>query len=66
MELRSPYLTLQVTFTLTVLAGGGLEDLVLVGVPAHQAVDGHLLGLPYPVAPGHGLQVVLQHAQRQV
>ena len=39
----------------TVFPAAALKDLLLVGVFADQAVDGHLLALPNPVAPCHGL-----------
>ena len=43
----------------TIFAAAALKDLLLVGVLAHEAVNGDLLALPNPVAPCHGLQVVL-------
>ena len=44
----------------TVFPAGALKDLLLVGVLADKAVYGHLLALPDPVTPSHGLKVILQ------
>ena len=47
----------------TLLAGGALEDVLLVGVVSDQAVHRHVLVLADAVAARHGLQVVLRTAR---
>ena len=49
----------------TIFPAGYIEQRLLIGIFTHQPVDGDLFALANAVAPGHGLQVVLQKASRQ-
>lgn len=50
----------------TLLPGGALEDILLVGAAGNEAVHPYLLVLPDAVAPRHRLQVVLHIGHQTV